>query len=83
MHSSHHNERYQKEFLHGATVYRPSRVEIEKHGGTGTAADAAKLWATGIKDNMEIAYRIWRETGASQSDIEAYKENMLKQKFGL
>jgi hypothetical protein len=83
MHSPHHGAHYSKEYLHDAPVYHHGTVDSQKAGSYPNAADAAKLWATGEVDNMNVAYKIWRENGTSQPDIEAFKERMIKQKFGL
>jgi hypothetical protein len=47
------------------------------------AAKAAQLWASGVENNMNAAYTIWNNIGTSQSDIKAFQELMLRQKFGL
>jgi hypothetical protein len=83
MHSSRHSTRYSKEYLHNPTEYQNNNTESGKSIEPVTAADAARLWATGEKGAMNVAYKIWRETKTSQSDIEAYKESELRQKFGL
>ena len=44
------------------------------------AAAAARLWATGDKENRKAARAIWHEVGAAPHEISAFKQLMRRLK---